>query len=241
MSSVWINPGTNAVYFTAGTGTTSTTTSTTTVTTAGGNTCVIHPMVQHSPTSIPVPYIPDHIKLEVGKARIIRFPDGTRIDFKEDGSFKIEDKDAKVVYKASIRDFNPFLNASDKLEEFIQYCGSVGVRQGDMLEIPIKHFVQWLVIEAARADGESIPEVITPVVLALQDYSQSRCRSCGRFMSQQLRADRIEFCRPVCLEMKLNSHRSKRDGYQTATQINQASTQTNAEINGPSEDAAASI
>lgn len=165
------------------------------------------------PVPMPMYMMPDRIKLNVGHARTITFPDGTIIDFAADGSFKIQDENAKVIYKAArCHDFNPFLNASDKLEEFIQFCGTVGIRQGDMLEIPIRSFVQWLVIEAAKADGDE-PKAL----LELPNYSIPRCRSCGRFMSPQLKADRIEFCRAECLETKLNSHRRKNHGQASRT------------------------
>lgn len=163
------------------------------------------------PQTTVVEVVPQHIKLQLGKHRTITFPDGTVIDFFEDGRYMINDANAKVVYKANrVHDFNPFINASDKLEAFIKYCGTVGVRQGDMLGIPIKHFIAWLVIEAAKADGEEPTDT-----LMLTDQSKPRCRTCGRFMSPQLKADRIEFCRPICLETKLN--RSNKNGYQSTS------------------------
>lgn len=158
-----------------------------------------------TPTFVPtVEVIPDHIVLTPGKARTITFPDGTIIHFEKNGSFKIEDQDAKVIYKAArVRDFNPFINASDKLEDFIKFCGSAGVRQGDMLGIPIKHFVQWLVIEAARVDGEPTTEVL--MLPKPSDYP--RCLKCGRFISKKLKQNRIEFCRTSCFEIKLGQVR----------------------------------
>jgi hypothetical protein len=162
--------------------------------------------------NVPVPYIPDHIELKAGKARTITMPDGTIIDFKRDGSFSINDANSKVIYKAvRVHDFNTFINASDRLEEFIRFCGSVGVRKGEMLGIPIEHFIKWLVIEAAKADGEDV------VPLLLPDLTKPRCRSCGRWMSPRLKADRIEFCRSKCLEVKLNSHRRDQNGYKGKT------------------------
>ena len=136
MPMVWVtstpsSTATTPVFFT-NTGTATTTT--------GGiynNAVVGGGIVNNVPVA--VPYIPDHIKLDVGKERTISFPDGTNIYFKVDGSFEIEDKYSRVVYKACrVHDFNPFLNASDKLEDFIKYCGKVGVRSGDMLGIPLR-------------------------------------------------------------------------------------------------------
>lgn len=203
----------NVTWYSVGNTTSTMSTSTwsnTLATTCTTNANVICPSQHPQPQVIPYPYIPDHIKLEVGKDRHISFPDGTLIDFKIDGSFEIHDENAKVIYRANrSHDFNPFLNASDKLEEFIRFCGTIGVKQGDMLGIPIKNFVQWLVIEAARADGQS------DVPLELPDLTKPRCRSCGRFMSPQLKADGIEFCRAACLETRLN--RRKHNGYQATT------------------------
>lgn len=143
------------------------------------------------------------IHLNDGRAHTIHFPDGTIIEVRPNGSFEIHDKDAKVVYRANrSRDFNPFLNASDKLEDFIAFCGTAGVRQDDMLSIPIKHFIAWLVIEAARADGEPEPEA--PLLLPdLRPQSLPRCLSCGRFMSPRVKARKLDFCRPSCFEAKL--------------------------------------
>lgn len=115
--------------------------------------------------------------------------------------YQIEDKDAKVVYKGCpTRDFNAYLNASDKLEEFIKFCGNAGVRQGDMLGIPIELFIKWLVIEAARTDGEKTEMLLD--LRALPDYSQPRC-SCGRYLSREFKKQGLNFCRTKCYEKKM--------------------------------------
>lgn len=142
------------------------------------------------------------INLNDGRPHTIKFPDGTIIEVKANGSFEIFDDDAKVIYAANrSRDFNPFLNASDKLEDFIRFCGEAGVRQGDVLGIPIKHFIGWLIVEAARADGEPAPKVA--LLPDLRKAARPHCRTCGRFISPRLPAQKIEFCRPRCFETAL--------------------------------------
>lgn len=156
--------------------------------------------------NLPLPDVGTDININDGRPHTIRFQDGTIIDVKANGSFEIKDEDAKVIYRANrSRDFNPFINASDKLEDFIKFCGTVGVRQGDMLGIPLKHFIAWLVIEAARADGE--PEPSVPLLSDLRMNAQPHCRQCGRFISSSLFSQKLEFCRPVCFEAAFAKNR----------------------------------
>lgn len=131
----------------------------------------------------------------------VTLPDGGVLEVDADGSYRINDKDAKVIYRANrMRDFNSFINASDKLELFIKFCGALGVRQDEMLNIPIKLFIGWLVIEAARADGEQ-PDV--DLLEGIHQHVRPRCTGCGRFIPRKLVARKITFCRPVCLEREL--------------------------------------
>lgn len=128
--------------------------------------------------------------------------DGTIIYVEKDGSFKIDDKNAKTVYRGCpTRDFNSYINASDKLEEFIKYCGEVGVKQGDMFGLPLELFIKWLVIEAARADGEKT-DVQVNVLAALPDYSVPRCDNCGRFIRKKMKEAKMFFCGPKCFGKK---------------------------------------
>lgn len=135
-----------------------------------------------------------------GEQQTIHLPDGTVIEVKKDGSYEIQDKDAKVIYRANrIRDFNAFLNASDKMEAFIRFCGEHGVRRGEMLDLPVKHFIAWLILEAAKADQEEQPDV--PLLADLRrEASQPRCVSCGRFMPRRRKRAGLTVCRTLCFE-----------------------------------------
>lgn len=145
-----------------------------------------------------------YFKIDDGKECIVELPDGTKINIKIDGSFDIEDKDAKVTYRANrVRNFNPFLNASDKLEDFIRFCGKQGVRKRDILQLPISLFIGWLILEAAKADNE--PEPSIPLLPNLQKIIKPKCIACGRFISPEFIKKQIAFCNSLCF----NKHYDK--------------------------------
>lgn len=74
--------------------------------------------------------------------------------------------------------FNKYVNGSDLLEEFILFLGTEGVRQGDLMNLPIELFIKWLIIRACEED-----QVEPDVVLALPAPTpQPRCLGCQRFM-----------------------------------------------------------
>lgn len=140
------------------------------------------------------------LQLNPGTEITIGLPDGGKLEVKADGSYAVIDKDAKITYKAHrVREFNPFLNASDKLEEFIRFCGTVGVRQSEVLRLPMELFVSWLIIEAARADKEPEPEL--PLIPKLKSRARPQCTGCGRFLSRAKQEKRLEFCAPACFEV----------------------------------------
>lgn len=123
------------------------------------------------PNPYPVPvgmYYPPEIKrdpdgvfryhVQKDQPLLLALPDGAVLDVKDNGSYELIDKNAKITYRASrLREFNPYLNASDKLEAFIKYCGSLGVKKHEMLNLPINLFIAWLIIESAKADEEPEP------------------------------------------------------------------------------------
>lgn len=76
--------------------------------------------------------------------------------------------------------FNPYINASDLLEEFIRYAGSEGVRQGEVFDLPIELFIKWLIVKACEQDQEE-PDV----VVELPVRSQPRCLGCNRWMKRE--------------------------------------------------------
>jgi hypothetical protein len=184
--------GTNTVSL-SGPGTWTTSSTTSTIPTWVPSNSVVDRIIDR-----PVPYTPDHQEWKVGRRMTVTLPDGTMIEMEPSGNFKIIDAKAKITYKSNnVRDFNSYINASDKLEDFIKFCGEVGVRQGEMLEIPIKHFIGWLIVKAAEADGEELP--------ALPDLCPKlpRCMTCGRFMAQRRAERKVFYCRPTCLEKEL--------------------------------------
>lgn len=58
------------------------------------------------------------------------------------------------------RAFNRYLNGSDLLEEFIGFCGAERVNKAEFLNLPIKLFMMWLILEAAKEDELDPPQDI---------------------------------------------------------------------------------
>lgn len=125
--------------------------------------------------------------IEIGLNMDIELPDGTIIHVDQKGNFQIVDN-ATVVYRRNwVRDFNRYINASDLLENFIDYLGSLGVRRSEFKTIPVEMFIKWVVIQAATQDGDPIPDIDPTVHLP----HRPRCRHCGRFISP---SRKLDFC-----------------------------------------------
>jgi len=98
------------------------------------------------------------------------------------------------------RVFNRYLNASDLLEEFIRDLGKLDVKQGEVLQIPIELFINWLICKAAEEDGHAPPEDIKalPDLATLQPQrikqEQPRCLCCGRFIARRVADRGVNFC-----------------------------------------------
>lgn len=141
-----------------------------------------------------------------GTEKKITLPDGTVVEVESNGSYRIVDKDAKVIYRANkVRDFNRFLNVSDRLEEFIAFCGDQMVRKDEFLELPLNLFIKWLVIEAAKADQVDPPADVK-LLPDLRRAITPRCTGCGRFLPRYATAKKLFFCAPPCFER--HYHRS---------------------------------
>lgn len=142
--------------------------------------------------------------LKDGTRKKIHLPDGTVIELLETGSFLIHDQDAKVIYRANrVRDFNKYLNVSDRLEEFVKFCGQQKLERGEFLELPLKLFLGWLVIEAAKADQEPPPADIK-LIPDLRKVIAPRCVGCGRFLPRYAKQKQLSFCAPPCFERHYN-------------------------------------
>lgn len=135
-------------------------------------------------------------------AGTISLPDRTRLAFDGKGNCRIEDAEARVIYRANrVREFNRFINASDLIEDFISECKRLGLRRKDFLGLPIGLFIHWLVIKSAEADGEDPPPEVPRLeagVLALAPPRRPRCQACGRFMLVAVRDAGLGHCRPKC-------------------------------------------
>lgn len=86
-----------------------------------------------------------------------QLPDGASLTVERDGNYSVSDKEARVTYKSNRnREFNEYVNVSDVLERFMQYTSQMQITRKQFLEIPIQTFLMWLIIEAARKDGDTV-------------------------------------------------------------------------------------
>lgn len=91
-------------------------------------------------------------------------PDGARLIIDAAGNYRLDDKQAKVVYRANrMRNFNPFINASDLVADFIKDLRHLSVPQDRALAVPMELFINWLIHRAADADGEPAPEDVPKI------------------------------------------------------------------------------
>lgn len=113
-------------------------------------------------------------------------PDGATLRIAVDGSYAIEDENAKVLYRACrVREFNPYINASDLLEAFITEVGKYdGVNQGDVLALPIEAFINWIILEAAKRDGDPIDDLPTVESALLRRLSSPNTQQMVRAASE---------------------------------------------------------
>lgn len=126
----------------------------------------------------------------------IALPDGAILIF-DNGKYRIEDKDAKITYKANYnREYNKFVGGSDLLEEFIQYLGSLNLSQKEAMNISVEMFITWLIIKAAEKDQEDVPvqEVLMLETNVKQKKQHPHCKCCGRFIRLAYKKSGIEFC-----------------------------------------------
>lgn len=142
----------------------------------------------------------EKLKLNRGSACEIELPDGAIIKLDEKGDVEVLDDNAKIIYKGCpVREFNRYVNASDLLQDFIRFVGSLGVRQSEVLNIPIELFINWLIFKAAEQDNDQPPEDLTPPqshpkLLQAKNCNSPKCLYCGRFIRKDYAEKGFNFC-----------------------------------------------
>lgn len=137
------------------------------------------------------------------EAQKFRLPDGSVLSVDEQGNYHLDDAAAKIVYHASrMREFNPYVNASDLLARFIEDAGRLGLRQGEVPTLPLALFVHWLILEAAQADGDPPPPDVVPITQhqLLKARIRPRCQACKRFVRRELACHNFPYCNEACAE-----------------------------------------
>lgn len=79
--------------------------------------------------------------------------------------------------------FNKYVNASDLMNEFIEWLGAQGVRKREIMALPMELFVKWLIVRACEEDGE---EPIVKVELPAKAIGRKRCIICRKFMKDKV-------------------------------------------------------
>lgn len=128
-------------------------------------------------------------------------PDGATLHVSDMGEYFIDDYDARVIYNACrIREFNPYVNASDLIAKFIAYVGSLGVKRDEVAHLPLGLLVNWLIVEAAEKDGDPIPADVVPVPehRLLKGQVKPRCLGCQRFIRRTRITHGFPYCLPRC-------------------------------------------
>jgi hypothetical protein len=125
-------------------------------------------------------------------------PDGSELVPDGKGGCQQVASDGTVTYRPCyIRNFNRFLNASDLVDEFIRALGTAGMKQDQVLKVPLGPFIHWLIGKAAEADGDPVPADIPPVSNhpALAPFRLApKCKLCGKFLPRRLAAGGMFFC-----------------------------------------------
>ena len=144
-------------------------------------------------------------KANLGQSFSIELPDGGVFELNADGSYSLKDANAKITYKAARhREFNKYLNCSDLIEEFINYVGGIGLKKNEIMKIPVSLFIAFLVVRAAEADGEDVPEqevmmlknAHNDILLLPAPDKKPHCELCGRFISSRLKSAGLLYCNP---------------------------------------------
>lgn len=143
----------------------------------------------------PDQYLEGDIKVKPDS--ILELPDGSVIKVDGHGNFTISDKDAVVTYKGNnTREFNRHINASDLLEAFIGDLGKLGVKQDEVLNVPIEMFINWLIFKAAEEDGDDAPTDVPLLESSVTPHKHPKCLGCGRFIRKKLVEHKVHFCNP---------------------------------------------
>lgn len=182
--------------------TSATTTSWYTTTATGTNTSTASGLTIADIIQRPTEYIDGDI--EVLPSSSLKLPDGSVINIDQHGNFKISDKDAIVTYKGNnVREFNKHINASDLLEAFIKDLGELGVKQDEVLDVPIELFINWLIFQAAEQDGDDVPDNVPLLESSIAPQKHPKCLCCGKFIKRTLVDHKIHFCNPKHHEIYL--------------------------------------
>lgn len=143
-------------------------------------------------------FSPSRPKLEKGETYTL--PDGSELIIDENGNYVINDQNARISYKANNnRNFSPHINASDMLADFLRDAiKSTGIGKEEAMQLPVRLFISWLIIEAANRDGDDVPDDIKPLAADpdIIKIKRPRCLKCNRYIPRLHANNGFMFCSP---------------------------------------------
>lgn len=130
--------------------------------------------------------------------------DGSKLEVAHDGSYKwissnpfASDSFLKRLRKTPPLEFNQFVNASDVLENFIQFCENESINLNDFKKLPIELYIIWLVQEAEKADDINSDD--GSLKKLTKQIKNPKCVNCGKFIEKR-RATYTTTCSEECVE-----------------------------------------
>lgn len=139
--------------------------------------------------------ITNNRKIEAGDK--LSLPDGSTLIIDDLGNPRIEDVSDKIVYKANnIREFSPFINASDMVAGFLDEIRDLGIKRDIALNLPIKLFIKWLIIKAAEKDGDSVNVQPVNKDPKLLQFIKPKCNYCGKYIRKLHQINEFPYCGP---------------------------------------------
>lgn len=147
-----------------------------------------------------------HIPDGVRTTATLVLPNKTKIKIFPDDHIEIDDTDERRLYQSQpVRDFNKYLNASDLLESFIEFCAKENMTKKEFSELPISLFILWLIVRAGETDGDPVDEtlpMLTHAVRVTKSHTH-RCKCCGKFLTRKYEENQISFCSPEHMSVYL--------------------------------------
>jgi hypothetical protein len=148
--------------------------------------------------------LPRRFEAKRGSEYRIDLGNGEYLEVDADGKVTHHAQSTRIYEPCRRYEFNPFVNASDIMEEFVEFVAALGVRRQAFLELPLGLFVKYLILRSAEKDGDDLEELgVSPeslradkaLVASTKPLKWSgRCLRCGRYVKRERVSLGFAFC-----------------------------------------------